>query len=456
MTTSRFELPASSDNASSGDDPQSQKVQRLARSIFLVQLVTVGIGYLIYSMNRSAFPIGLHSIAKSLGFSVQQVGTLATIFLLGQALIDVPAGLWNAGHGKAGVTPRMNALMLIGTAGAGATSMLLAYFAYNYPLTLSYRVLFGVFEGIFNISAYSFAGSVLPQRRAFLNNCLGFFFATGAVIGPTVFSQIIATSDENTGWRLGLSIFGAVTIVLAVVMFIVMALTLKKMWRDQPAAKAASQAKQRNSETTAAAFLDVARRGSMWKGLAIHAVNLISYWEFSGLMPTFLIQYQHKSVGFVGVVFGFGFGLTSLVSPLFGWIADRYGRQVVVATLGIVDAIGLYVLLNHPAGQAMTMVVVFIIGVGLNTLYFMGYTLAQDGVPNHRVAIATGFAGAIGYLVASGAGPVSGWLTGIADYRLAGTIELIGPQIVVAILAIVFLPGIRTWQRMKKDGPLID
>jgi MFS family permease len=455
MTTSRIELQASSDNAASGDNPQTQSVQRLARSIFLVQLITVGMGYLIYSMNRSAFPIGLHSIAHSLGFSVQQVGTLATIFLLGQALIDVPAGLWNAGHGKSGVTPRMNALMLIGTAGAGATSMLLAYLAYNYPLTLTYRVLFGVFEGIFNISAYSFAGSVLPQRRAFLNNCLGFFFATGAVIGPTVFSQIIASSDPDTGWRLGLSIFGMVTIVLAVVMFIVMALTLRKMRRDQPAAIVAPVA-QHERESMRAAFLDVARRGSMWKGLAIHAVNLISYWEFSGLMPTFLIQYQHKSVGFVGVVFGFGFGLTSLVSPLFGWIADRYGRQPVVAALGIVDAIGLYVLLNHPAGQAVTMIVVFVIGVGLNTLYFMGYTLAQDGVPNHRVAIATGFAGALGYLVASGAGPVSGWLTGIADYRLAGTIELIGPQIVVAVLALVFLPGVKAWQRMKKEGPLID
>lgn len=81
---------------------------------------------------------------------------------------------------------------------------------------------------------------------------------------------------------------------------------------------------------------------------------------------------------------------------------------------------------------------------------------AQDGVPNHRVAIATSFAGALGYRVASGAGRVSGWLTGIADYRLAGAIELIGPQIVVAVLALVFLSGVKAWQRMKKDGPLIE
>jgi nitrate/nitrite transporter NarK len=89
-----------------------------------------------------------------------------------------------------------------------------------------------------------------------------------------------------------------------------------------------------------------------------------------------------------------------------GWVADRYGRRVVVAALGIIDAIGLYVLLNHPAGQIATMIVVCIVGVGLNTLHFRCYALAQDRVSNHRVAIATGFAGAIGYLVAGCAGPI--------------------------------------------------
>lgn len=437
-----------------GAHPQTKAAttkKDLTRKVFLIQLMVVGVGYLLYAMNRSAFPIGLASLGKTLGFGAQQLGILATIFLLGQTLVDIPAGLWASGHGHAGVSRRMNKMMAFGTAGAGLTSILLAFLALNFPLTILYRVLFGVSEGVFNICVYAFAGSALPQRRAFLNTVMGFFYAAGSVIGPTVFSRIIDASSPNRGWRIGLLAFGLVTIVVAVVLFVVMSTTLGKLARDLPALETESV----KPEGTMEALRDVIRRGSMWKGLSIHAVNLISYWEFSGLMPSFLIQYQHKSVSVVGLLFGLGFGMTSLVSPLIGLVADRFGRQVVVITLGVVDAIGLYLLLNHPTSNAATMAIVFVVGVGLNTLYFTGYTLAQDGVPNDRVAIATGFAGAVGYLVASCAGPISGWLTTVWDYRFAGAIELVLPQVIIVSLAIAFLPGPKAWAQLKKDGPLI-
>jgi MFS family permease len=455
MTTSRLELQSGSGRVTPDSESSPPAGQRLGRAMFLVQLFAVGIGYLIYTMNRTAFPIGLHNIASSLSFSVVQVGTLATIFLIGQGIIDIPAGFWNASRGKTGLTHRMNVLMLIGTAGAGVMSLFLAYLAFNYPLTLTYRILFGVFEGIFNISAYSFAGSVLPERRAFLNMCLGFFYATGAVIGPTVFSQIIASSPAEDSWRLGLSIFGIITIALGVAIFVVMAFTLRKAQRMSPIGSKMAASEPDERESTMAVLRDVLGRRAMWKGLAIHAVNLFAMWDFIGLMPTFLIQYEHKSVSFVGTVFGFGFGITSLVSPLFGLIADRYGRQIVVVSLGLIDAIALYLMLYYPLGSVATMVTVFIVGVSVNTIYFMGYTLAQDGVPNHRVPIATGLAGALGYVVAGCSGPVSGWLTGIADYRVAGLAVLVAPQLLAVVLALVFLPGIKTWQRLRREGRAI-
>ena len=438
-------------------DPTAEaRAVRLRRWIFGTQLGVVGVGYLVYAMNRSAFPIGLSDLGKTLGFSALQIGTLATIFLLGQAVIDVPAGVMNYSRGKPGITHRINTMMLIGTAGAGVASLLLAFLAVNYPLTLAYRVLFGIFEGIFNICVYSFAGSVLPKRRAFLNTVMGFFFAAGSVIGPTAFGQIIASSDGDEGWRIGLGWFGGITVVLAVIMFVIILVTLRKTQGPTQQTDTAEEPDPSDASVKAA-FRDVVRRIPMWKGLSIHAVNLISYWMFSGLMPTFLKQYQGMSVEFVGLLFGTAFGLTSLVSPLLGLLADKLGRRIVVVVLALVDAVGLYILLMHPPGEVMTFVIVFLIGVGLNTLYFTGYTLAQDGVPNNRVAIATGFAGAVGYLVASGAGPLSGWITGAWGYQAAGIVELVIPQLIVVVLAMMFLPGIREWkkQREMKAGLLV-
>lgn len=64
-------------------------------AIIWIQLLLLAIGYAFYSANRLSFGVGLKAIAAQLALTPIQVGTLGTIFTLGQALIDIPAGyLW--------------------------------------------------------------------------------------------------------------------------------------------------------------------------------------------------------------------------------------------------------------------------------------------------------------------------------------------------------------------------
>ena len=433
----------------------------LLRRVFYIQLVTVGIGYLIYAMNRSAFPVGLSSIGNSLGFTAFQVGTLATVFLLGQAIIDVPAGVWNKAS-RRGVTNRTAVLMFIGTAGAGLASIAFALFAINFPTTVLFRVLFGIAEGLFNVCVYAFAGSVLPARRAFMTTLLGFFFSAGSMIGPVAFSNIISHSASDEGWKTGLLVFGVITVVFGVIMLVVQLTSirhnLRKTLGSLDTAPGQSEAavddltgEDEPDESFVESLRAIVRRKAMWAGLSIHAVNLIAYWEFSGLLPSIMIDHQNKSVAFVGFLFGTGFGLTSMLSPVLGWIADLFGRRVVVASCSLVNVVCLIVLITVDVHPVITFLLTFLAGVGLNTLYFFGYALAQDGVPLRRVAVATGLAGAIGYLVASAVGPVAGLITQAVGYEISALTLLVVPQIVVALLAMRFLPSIAEWRAKRRS-----
>lgn len=419
---------------------------RLPKAIFALQFICVGLGYLLYTFNRTAFPIGLKAISGSLGFTVLQASTLGTIFLVGQGIIGIPAGFLNqGGAGARGVTQRTAAVMLLGTVGTGVMSLVLSFLAFNYPLTVAYRILFGVFEGLFNISVYSFAATAWPERRAFVSTLLGFFYATGAMLGPLVFSSILATSHTDSGWRYGLSVFGISTIVIGCIIFAMLTAMLIRQKKNMPKQFVAAITEVPR-ESVSAVLKDVFRSPGLYKGLMIHILNLFTMWAFIGGFPYLMEHYQGRNVAFTGLVFGIGFGCTSMVSPLFGWLADTFGRRLVVLILGTADMIALYLITFYRFDVVTTSALAFVIGVGVNSMYFLGYVLAQDGVKPNRTAIATGIAGSLGYIVAGFAGPIHGLVTSITGWQTATMIVMLAPQAVATVAALKFLPSTKEWK----------
>src|SRR5579875_239918 len=58
------------------------------------QFLWIGLGMVVYTSCRVGFPVGLNAMGKDLHFSAFQASVLGTMFLLGQAIIDIPAGYW--------------------------------------------------------------------------------------------------------------------------------------------------------------------------------------------------------------------------------------------------------------------------------------------------------------------------------------------------------------------------
>jgi MFS family permease len=247
--------------------PQAQE-EKVTKAV-IVQLLLLGIGLTFYTLNRYAFPIGLNDIGKAFHFTLVQALTLGTVFLLGQAIIDIPAGY---------MTDKLNRrfLFFISMFGIGAMVIAFMVFTTGYTSALLWRVAFGLAEGIFCVSAFSLVGALLPSRRGFLVSLTQIFVGIGAFGGPITFGLLNRSSGS---WQYPLTIFAIATMVYA---FILLAF-LRVENKDLPAlAKIRTPA----GETFFSALRAVTRLPSMWAALVIPCFNTMALWGLNGVGAT--------------------------------------------------------------------------------------------------------------------------------------------------------------------------
>ena len=179
-----------------------EKILKVPKVIWL-QLLLLALGYAFYSANRLAFGVGLKSVAGQLALTTVQIGTLGTIFTLGQALIDIPIGYIADRFGR-------KRMLIMGMMGIGMMTMLVTT-ASSFIGVATWRFLFGATEGIWNIVMYSVAGSIFPAARAMLNGLMMTFYSVGAYAGPAYYGW----SLEATGsWKSGLLTMGLLQLFL--------------------------------------------------------------------------------------------------------------------------------------------------------------------------------------------------------------------------------------------------
>jgi MFS family permease len=393
---------------------------------YWVQFFYLGLGLFFYTICRMGFPVGLAAMARQFDWSAFQVGVLSTIFLLGQALIDVPAGYWIDRFDRKRV-------IFIGLFGIGLLTALVT-FASDFWSALVYRILFGMAEGIYNVVQFAVAGSILPENRALVNGLTQVFFGAGQFSGQTFVGSLLHARPED--WRLPLWCLGGVTVVYALLSLVLFRRTYLRRFESPN-----EMADQRFWRT----FLLTATNRSVWKALAIHGCNMVPNWAVQGLGNYILVNYRHYSPSYTALVFGVGFGVAGLLVPCGTVWADRFGRRPVICALGLWTAIA-YFLLFYVAPANWIMVALSVgAAFGTAALYTLGYTITQDAVASAStsgIGIATGMAAGFGYLIAMLAGPLVGALTPVLGPLWAMNLTVIGGEVMVAVLAFWFLrPG---------------
>lgn len=389
------------------------------------QFIFLGIGMLAYTICRSGFPVGLAAMGKQFGWEAFEVGVLSTVFLGGQALIDIPAGYW---------VDRLDRKMVIfvGLFGIGLFTVLVTL-ATGFWSALIYRVLFGVLEGVYNIAQFAVAGSILPGNRALVNGLTQVFYGLGNYGGQTLVGTLLKAHPGY--WQLPLYWLGGLSMAYAVVsLFLFNRQYLRRY--------------ERANEMSRHGFWPtlwlVIRNKRVWMALAIHACNMIPNWAVLGLGNYLFIRYRHYDPAFSAYVFGVGFGIGGPLVPLGTYWADRIGRRPVVVAFGLWTAAAGF-LLFYVAPPTWVMVLPAIaIAFGINGLYTLGYTLTQDAVASASmsgIGIATGMAGGFGYLLAMLAGPLVGALISVIGPLWSINVVVIGFELLVAVFAFFFLKG---------------
>jgi MFS family permease len=185
-------------------EEQKNSIYNMPREIWF-QLLLLALGYAFYSANRLSFGVGLKAVAGHLALTAVQIGTIGTIFTLGQAFIDIPAGFIADRLGR-------KRMLLLGMTGIGLTTMLVTT-STNFITAAFWRLIFGMAEGIWNIVMYSVAGSIFPAARAMLNGLMMTFYSVGAFAGPSYYGWTLQVSSGN--WKAGLLAMGATTLAFA-------------------------------------------------------------------------------------------------------------------------------------------------------------------------------------------------------------------------------------------------
>ena len=387
------------------------------------QFVLLGVGMIGYTICRSGFPVGLAAMGKQFEWTAFEVGILSTIFLLGQAIIDIPAGYWADSLDRKRV-------IFVGLFGLGLFTALVTL-ATGFWSALAFRVLFGVMEGIYNIAQFAVAGSILPGQRALVNGMTQVFYGIGNFGGQTFVGSLLHLHPGF--WQLPLWCLGGVTMVYA---FLSMFLFDRKyLYRN---ASPVTQAKLGFWPTLRIVVTNV----RVWKALIIHACNMIPNWAILGLGNYLFIQYRHYDPAFSALVFGAGAGAGGLFVPLGTMWADRFGRRPVVCFFGAWMCVSSLLLFYVAPANWMMVILGGCVGFGLNALYTLGYTITQDAVAsasNSGIGIATGMAGGFGYLFAVLAGPLVGWLIPLIGPLWSINLVVIGGELLVIVFGFLFL-----------------
>jgi MFS family permease len=385
--------------------------------IIWMQLLLLALGYAFYSANRLAFAVGLKSIAKQLTLTVVQVGILGTIFTLGQALIDVPAGYLADKLGRKKMLVTAMFCISLTTLAVTTTD--------NYIGAVIWRFLFGASEGMWNIVMYSVAGSIFPASRAMLNGLMMSFYSVGAYVGPTYYGWTLDTHPGN--WQFGLLTMGSATFLFGVI-----------LWRGLKA-KYTDTSKDIKSMHIIDALRTVGSNRCVWYGIALSVLNIIPYWGFASMGPYLFMTYKGFSASEAGQFFGIVYGIGGLSSVFLGYFADKLGRKPVIFALAILNVVCAFLIFHILSYANLPLLYLFagILGIGLHALYILGYTVGQDTVEPRQVGLATGLVGACMYFSSFFSGPMTGYLTTAFGYITALDIIVIAFQLSILVLTVV-------------------
>ncbi|MFB6137850.1 MAG: MFS transporter [Halobacteriaceae archaeon] len=321
-----------------------------------VLLLTSALWFLA-KLLRYAFPPLFDTLRATHGVSNGVLGAAFTAMMLAYAAMQYPSGALADHLGPVRVVVGGAAVAAIGALllGAGVVGVL------GVAGLVAAMVLVGVGTGAHKTVAVALLARTHPGRRGGALGAMDTFGTFGGVVAPLA---VVAVLASDRPWTLFFLAGGAVGLALAV------AFALRVPSRLPSAGASARTTDSPGDDATAAGHLDtlratVALAFATPRLRAFVLVTVLFSFAYNGVvafLPTYLGALPGVTGAQAGLVYG-GFFLVSLVQPVSGAAADRWGTVPVVAATLALAASGLLVLLVATT-PAVAVAAVLALGLG--------------------------------------------------------------------------------------------
>jgi sugar phosphate permease len=406
-------------------------------------------GYLLVYFHRLCPAVVALDMQSDLQTSGALLGFLAAAYFYPYALMQIPSGLLSDSWG-----PRKTITVFFAL--AGAASIFLGTVS-SLGLAILARVLVGL--GV----AMLFVPTMKVMTNWFKTDefamATGILMAVGG-LGAYTASRPLAWLSDLMGWRGSFVVIGAVTLVVAAAVWILV--------RNTPQEKglpAVNQPAGHNPEKThtiglAQGIKMVLSTGGFWFLATWFFFSFSIFFSFGGLWGgPYLMQVYGFSKAETGNILGM-LALAMIVgSPLLGWLSDRVLRsRKKVIFLAAVITLGLTVpLAFFPAGmnRPMLYLLCFLLGLFNSAVVVVAFTAAKELFPVEIAGTSVGLANLFPFLGGAIAPPILGAIleaqektaTGYSAQAYSKAFFLYFIFALIALVAACFIT-----ETMKKDS----
>ncbi|WP_047894670.1 MFS transporter [Micromonospora sp. RV43] len=399
--------------------------RRTVRLLFLTQIIG-GIGVTI------GISVGALLAARVAGTAL--AGLAQSAGVVGAALLAIPVTRLMTARGR-----RPGLVLAYAVGAVGGVLVVVATATRLVPLLFVGMLLFGGGTAANLQARYTAVDLAEPHRRGRQLSLVVWATTIGAVAAP----NFAALADETTrGWGLpalaGPFAFSAVAFTLTAVVLLVLLrpdplLTARRLTAAEPTAGAAPAVARRGG--MAAAWRTVRGRPAARLGIAAVAVGHLVMVAVMSMTPVHLGEWHSDAdvLPVVGLVLSLHIAGMYALSPVVGWLTDRFGRRPVI--LGGVALLLAACAVSGTAGHSTPLLSVglTLLGLGWSGTMVAGSTLLSESVPTADRPGVQGLSDLLMGLAGAGAAAASGFVMRAVGYP---TLTLLAAIAVVPLVAL--------------------
>ena len=350
-------------------------------------------------------------VAKDLLGSQTWAGLPGATVVLGAALGSVLLSSLMARRGR-----RIGLVTGYSVGVLGALIATAAVMTRSFPLLLVGTVLIGFGNTSNQLSRYTAADLVPPERRASAIGLVVWASTIGSVVGP---SLVPFASD----WAAGLGLPPLAGPYLLPVVFVGLAAALSFfLLRPDPydIADESTRAHPDAEPAVIGPVRDILRRPAVAAAIVALVIGQFVMVLVMTMTPLHMTEHGH-GLGAVGLVLsGHTLGMFAF-SPLSGWLSDRFGRVPTIFLGTAVLAISsLMAAVAPPDGGLVLLVALFLLGLGWNFGFVAGSAMLSENLEIHERTRVQGAADALIWSSAAAASLGSGLIMAAVGYTALG------------------------------------